>query len=571
MSSFSSAMSLFSRSFRSRAARTALLLLLAQAQTIPRAHAAADARLTAGPDEVYDLMPVGSILVEPDGKILVGDGYGLHLRFVDRRTGCFGRIPGGIFRFEPDGNVDHTFHCELKPALESTGFHRALVLQSDGKILTQLRGQPVVRLLPSGGPDRGFALETAGVNTPGVWSAVDVLRSVALGPSDEMVLRAVSTNDAPPVSGVSYNLPLPAVHQFDRAGRFLAAKPIEYDLDFTATLTPAGLVFLHGRTYPQPGSGDFVFFQPRNDSLQQQLAEPLLARALQRTFEAVPLCLWRGGVRLADGKVIMAIAEPGATSRGRLFRFKPGWQIDKGFEARFELARAPFCLQLMEAAPGRLLLAGCLATLNDLPFTGLARLNSDGSTDPNFRIQVTDKTTPWVLTAAVQPDGRVLIGGLFSAVNDFPCTYLARLNPDGSVDEPFSRKFSAPNYLEVMRHLRAKQLALASTGAASAAKPAATPPVPSNPAGDNSALGSPPSLGSETIWIRQMDLSETGTVIEFEGLPNRAYQLQARDSLDSGGWVLIGTSSTDASGVGSFKDPAAADQPMRVYRICLPR
>jgi hypothetical protein len=108
MSSFASAMSLFCRSFRSRAARTALLLLLAQAQTIPCALAAADARVSGGSDEVYDLMPVGSILVEPDGKILVGDGYGLHLRFVDRRTGCFGRIPGGIFRFGPNGDVDHT-------------------------------------------------------------------------------------------------------------------------------------------------------------------------------------------------------------------------------------------------------------------------------------------------------------------------------------------------------------------------------------------------------------------------------------------------------------------------------
>ena len=42
-----------------------------------------------------------------------------------------------------------------------------------------------------------------------------------------------------------------------------------------------------------------------------------------------------------------------------------------------------------------------------------------------------------VLALAVQPDGKVVIGGAFTAVNGVPRQNLARLNPDGSLDAGF--------------------------------------------------------------------------------------------------------------------------------------
>ena len=43
--------------------------------------------------------------------------------------------------------------------------------------------------------------------------------------------------------------------------------------------------------------------------------------------------------------------------------------------------------------------------------------------------------TVWAV--AVQPDGKVLIGGDFNHVNGQPRNYLARLNTDGSLDTTF--------------------------------------------------------------------------------------------------------------------------------------
>lgn len=51
-----------------------------------------------------------------------------------------------------------------------------------------------------------------------------------------------------------------------------------------------------------------------------------------------------------------------------------------------------------------------------------------------------------VLCIVVQKDGKVVIGGAFSAVNGVPRQNLARLNPDGSLDEGFiSQSVMGPN------------------------------------------------------------------------------------------------------------------------------
>jgi uncharacterized delta-60 repeat protein len=43
-----------------------------------------------------------------------------------------------------------------------------------------------------------------------------------------------------------------------------------------------------------------------------------------------------------------------------------------------------------------------------------------------------------VLALAAQPDGKVVIGGRFSAVNGIPRNNIARLNPDGTLDRSFA-------------------------------------------------------------------------------------------------------------------------------------
>jgi Domain of unknown function (DUF5122) beta-propeller len=68
----------------------------------------------------------------------------------------------------------------------------------------------------------------------------------------------------------------------------------------------------------------------------------------------------------------------------------------------------------------------------------LARYDADGSVDQNFG--GADATEPGangnVYALAVQPDGKIVVGGNFNAIFGQPRRGIARLNADGSVDAP---------------------------------------------------------------------------------------------------------------------------------------
>jgi uncharacterized delta-60 repeat protein len=70
----------------------------------------------------------------------------------------------------------------------------------------------------------------------------------------------------------------------------------------------------------------------------------------------------------------------------------------------------------------------------------LGRLNSDGTLDAAFAPGVIWSVTIGhaVQSLALQTDGRIIIGGQFTAVGGYPRQYLARLFSDGSVDTTFA-------------------------------------------------------------------------------------------------------------------------------------
>lgn len=84
-----------------------------------------------------------------------------------------------------------------------------------------------------------------------------------------------------------------------------------------------------------------------------------------------------------------------------------------------------------------LYLGGSFATYNGTPQNTIARLNNTGSLDTSFGVGSGPNGTVFAL--AVQPDGKVVIGGDFTAVNGVTnCNHIARLNTDGSVDLTFN-------------------------------------------------------------------------------------------------------------------------------------
>ena len=68
---------------------------------------------------------------------------------------------------------------------------------------------------------------------------------------------------------------------------------------------------------------------------------------------------------------------------------------------------------------------------------GLARLNPDGALDSSFD-PIDPNRTGTVYAIAVQADGKILVGGSFAITGVQTYIGLARLNPDGTVDNGFN-------------------------------------------------------------------------------------------------------------------------------------
>ena len=86
----------------------------------------------------------------------------------------------------------------------------------------------------------------------------------------------------------------------------------------------------------------------------------------------------------------------------------------------------------------KILLAGSFVTVNGTTFNGIAQLNTDGTADTTFNAGGLGANAT-VFALAVQSDGKILIGGDFTAVNGATnFNHFARLNPDGSTDNTFN-------------------------------------------------------------------------------------------------------------------------------------
>jgi uncharacterized delta-60 repeat protein len=90
------------------------------------------------------------------------------------------------------------------------------------------------------------------------------------------------------------------------------------------------------------------------------------------------------------------------------------------------------CLALQP--DGKILLGGDFYALNGQPRTNLARLNPDGTLDAGFTTGVDGE----VMALLVQPDHQIVIGGRFSTVGGQPRARICRLEPDGTVDASFN-------------------------------------------------------------------------------------------------------------------------------------
>lgn len=97
--------------------------------------------------------------------------------------------------------------------------------------------------------------------------------------------------------------------------------------------------------------------------------------------------------------------------------------------------------KMIQQEDGKILIAGWFTTYNGVSRNYLARLYPDGTLDESFAVG--SGLDNFVNSFAIQRDGKVLIGGDFTQYNGIPRINLARLQPNGALDETFDPQSGA--------------------------------------------------------------------------------------------------------------------------------
>jgi|GEM_PF-904860 len=149
--------------------------------------------------------------------------------------------------------------------------------------------------------------------------------------------------------------------------------------------------------------------------------------------------------RQPDGKILIGgdFSAVNGVPRRALARLDPDGSLDASFAAP-AFAAGPFYAagvgEIHLQPDGKILVAGSVnggfTTIDGQSRPGIARLNADGSLDASFvpALDPSDQSAP-VFTAAVQADGKIVIGG-YMLIGQAQYV-LRRLNADGSLDGSF--------------------------------------------------------------------------------------------------------------------------------------
>ena len=140
-------------------------------------------------------------------------------------------------------------------------------------------------------------------------------------------------------------------------------------------------------------------------------------------------------VLLADGRIYLGggFATYNGATRNGVARLTPNGVLDSSFAPGTGADGTVNALAVQ--ADGRLLVGGEFSTFHSRPLPYLVRLNEDGSLDETF--SSASPLNGSVRSIVVQPDGRILVGGGFTSVGAESRPYVARLNEDGTLDATF--------------------------------------------------------------------------------------------------------------------------------------
>jgi RHS repeat-associated protein/uncharacterized delta-60 repeat protein len=357
---------------------------------------------------------INCIAIQAEGRILVPGDFLLPN----------GGTSAGIGRLNSDGTIDPTFQASVGPKCGvCSAAISAILIQTDGKIVigggfTTVGGASrngIARLNADGTLDPSFA-PGDGVGPSGFFSSAEVF-AMTLQQDGQILIGGSFTTYG--TSSRSRIARLNVDGTLDTT--FNPGTGADGDVR-ALTVGSDGKIFVAGA------------FQTFNRVNQARLAL-LSATGTVENFKVALDQPVRALGNQNDGKVLIAgdFTTVGSTNHQRIARLNGDGSVDPAFVP--DPGANDDIRAIALAQEGKIVAAGGFTWIGGVSRNRVARLNPDGTLDLSFN-PGTGADNP-VNAAAVQPDDKVLIGGLFGVVDGKPRNRLARLNGDGSLDPAF--------------------------------------------------------------------------------------------------------------------------------------
>jgi uncharacterized delta-60 repeat protein len=138
----------------------------------------------------------------------------------------------------------------------------------------------------------------------------------------------------------------------------------------------------------------------------------------------------------ADGKIVIGgrFSAVNGIVRNNIARLNADGTLDRSFAEQEGLNGQVNALAIQPS--GQIVAGGTFSQTGQREIANLVRYEADGQIDAEFGGGVSPRVNGAVFALAVQPDGKILVGGNFNAIFGEPRHGIARLNADGTLDGP---------------------------------------------------------------------------------------------------------------------------------------